>query len=154
MMAPFHAELAFGDHLCIRPPLFDRLQPPGEIGIVAEGRFPYRRHETEAIQCIAGVEMHGGGIDHLFAASFHAKVLHRFDRADTHAAIEAALKSFAAGGEKIAGPAVEADTVDEIGWALRGLQIVLAARVIGVADTPVAIAVVDAVLAPDLSLTY
>src|SRR5690242_12482731 len=110
MTAPFHAELAFRDHLCIRPSLFDRLQPPGEIGVVPEGCFPYRRHKPEAIQCTARVEMHGGGIDHLFTASFHAKVLYRFDRADTHATIEAALESLAAGREKIACPAVEADT--------------------------------------------
>ena len=55
-------------------------------------------------------------------------------------------------GKKVAGPAVEADAVDEVGWALRGFQVVLAAGVVGIADAAVAIAVVDAVLAPDLSL--
>ncbi len=74
------------------------------------------------------------------------------DGADAEAAVEAALKALSPRGEKVAGPAVEADAVDEVGGPLGGLQIVLAAGIVGVADAAVAIPVVDAVLAPDLSL--
>ena len=38
--------------------------------------------------------------------------------------------------------------------ALRGFEVVLAAGVVGVADAAVAVAVIDAVLAPDLSLAH
>ena len=68
------------------------------------------------------------------------------------AAVEFAFKALAAGGEKVAGPAVEADAVDEVGGALGGFEVVFAARVVGIADAAVAVAVVDAVLAPDLAL--
>jgi hypothetical protein len=42
--------------------------------------------------------------------------------------------------------------VDKIRWSLRGLQVVLAAGVVGIADASVTIAVIDPVLAPDLAL--
>ena len=77
---------------------------------------------------------------------------HRLDGADAHAAVEASVKAVAARGEKVAGPAVEADAVDEIGGTLRRFEIVLAAGVVRIADAAVAIAVIDAVLAPDLAL--
>jgi hypothetical protein len=41
---------------------------------------------------------------------------------------------------------------DEVSLSLRGLAPVLAARIIGVTDGAVAIAVIDAVLAPDRTL--
>ena len=69
-------------------------------------------------------------------------------------AVEAALEAVAPRGEKVAGPAVEADAVDEVGRALGRLQIVFAAGIVGIADAAVTIAVVDAVLAPDLSLAH
>ena len=56
--------------------------------------------------------------------------------------------------QKIAGPAVEAHTVDKIRRTLGGLQIVLAARVIGIANATIAIAVIYPVLAPDLALAH
>ena len=67
-------------------------------------------------------------------------------------AVEPSLKALATGCQKIARPTVEADAVDKIRRALGRFQVVLATGVVGIADAAVAVAVVDAVLAPDLAL--
>ena len=146
------AELAFGDDAGVGPAVLDGLQPPGQVVVVADGDLPDGGDPAEAVEGVAAVEVDGGGVEHLFAADGDAEVLDGFDGADAHAAVEAALEAVAAGGEEVAGPAVEADAVDEVGGALGGLEVVLAAGVVGVADAAVAVAVVDAVLAPDLAL--
>ena len=123
-----------------------------KIVVVVDREFPDGRDEAEAVQCVAAIEVHRGGVHHFFAADCGSEIADGLDGADAHAAVESALKAFAARGEKVAGPAVEADAVDEILLALRGFEVVLAAGIVGIADAAVAIAVVDAVLAPDLSL--
>ncbi len=62
------------------------------------------------------------------------------------------LKAIAAGGEKVAGPSVEAHAVNKVSRALRGFEVVFAAGVVGIANAAIAVAVVDGVLAPDLAL--
>ena len=114
--------------------------------------LPDPGHKAEAVQVVAAIEVHRGGVHHFAAAGFVAEVADGLDGADAHAAVESALETVAARGEKVAGPAVEADAVDEVGRALRGFEVVLAAGVVGIADAAVAIAVVDGVLAPDLAL--
>ena len=96
--------------------------------------------------------MHRGGVHHLLAARCHAEISYGLDGTHAHAAVEAALEALPSRCEKVAGPAVEADAVDEVGWPLGGFQVVLAAGIVGIADAAVAVAVVDAVLAPDLPL--
>ena len=96
--------------------------------------------------------MHRGGGHHLVSTFLLTKVSDRLDGAHAHAAIKPSFKAVATGRKKIARPAVEAYTIDEVRCALSRLQVVLEAGVIGIADATVAIAVVDAMLAPDLAL--
>ena len=101
---------------------------------------------------MALVEMDGGGVEHFLAANFLAEVADSFNRAHAHPAVESALKAFASRREKIAGPSVETDAVDKVRLTLRWLQVMFAAGIVGVADAAVAVAIVDAVLAPNLPL--
>src|SRR5215475_12798512 len=98
--------------------------------------------------------MHRSGVDHFPSAHLFSQISHRLDRAYTHSAVEASLKSLATGCKKVAGPAVQADAIDKIGGPLSWFQIMLTAGIVGIADAAIAIAVVDSVLAPDLSLAY
>ena len=119
---------------------------------MADGGLPDAGDPAEAVESVAGVEVNGGGVHHLFAAGLFSEIANGLDWADAEAAVEAAVEPLATGRKEVAGPAVEADAVDEVGGALRGFEVVLAAGVVGVTDAAVAVAVVDAVLAPDLSL--
>src|ERR1700685_2472000 len=154
MYPPVQPERTFGHYLGIRPSVVYCLQPVGQVFVVADRYLPDACYPAETVESVAAVEVHRGGIHHLFAADHLPQVANGFNRAYAHAAVESALKAVAPRCEKIAGPAVEADTVDEVRWTLGGFEIVLAARVIGIADASVAIAVVDRVLAPDLALAY
>src|SRR5215475_13900803 len=98
--------------------------------------------------------MYRSGVDHLSSAKIFSQISYRLDRAYAHPAVEASLKSLATGCKKIAGPAIQADAIDKIGGPLSWFQIMLTAGIVGITDAAVAIAVVDAVLAPDLSLAY
>src|ERR1700761_3061311 len=117
------------------------MQPPSKILIVADRYLPDPRHPAKSVQNIALVEVHRGGIHHLLAACFFSKVSYRLDGAHAKTAVEPSLKALATGCQKVARPTVEADAVDKIRCALSRFQIVLAARVIGIADTAVAITV-------------
>jgi xanthine dehydrogenase YagT iron-sulfur-binding subunit len=152
MFAPGEAEFAFGEALGVGPAVVDGLEPGGEVVVVAEGGFPDAGDEGEAVEGVAGIEVLGGGVEHFLATGCEAEVAHRFDGTDAEAGVEVAFEAVAAGGEEVAGPAVEADGVDEVGGGLGGLEVMLAGRVVGVADAAVAVAVVDAMLGPDLSL--
>src|SRR5258708_4874031 len=154
MLSPLHAKRSFGKHLCVRPSVLDAMQPPGEILIVADRYLPDSRHPAKSVQSMALVEVHRGGIHHLFAARLFSQVSYGLNRAHAKTAVEPTLKALATGCQKIARPTVEADAVDKIRCSLGRFQVVLAARVIGIADSAVAVAVVDAVLAPDLALAH
>src|SRR5690348_4729139 len=122
--------------------------------MVADGDLPDPRNPPESVQGVAGVEVHRGGVHHFLAASRGSKVAHRLDGAHAHSAIEATLETIAPRSQEIAGPAVKTNAVDEIAWALGRFQVMFTARVIGIADPSIAIAVIDCVLAPDLSLAH
>ena len=121
---------------------------------MADRYLPDSCHPAKSIQSVALVKVHRRRVHHLLAAHVHSEVANRLDRTHAHPAIESALKAFAPSREKIARPSIEANAVNKIRRTLRGLEVVLAARIIGIADAAVAIAIVDAVLAPDLALAH
>ncbi len=121
---------------------------------MANRYLPDSRYPAKSIQSVALVKVHGGSVHHLLAAYSFTQISYRLDRAHTHAAVEPSLKAVATGCQKIARPPVEADAVDKIRGSMGRFQVVLATGVIGIADAAVAIAVIDAVLTPDLTLAY
>jgi hypothetical protein len=98
----------------------------------------------------------GGGGHHRLEAAFGAHVEQGLDRPDALAAAPAfaihGARAGNAGAQEIDRPAVEVDDVDEVVLAAGGFAEVLARRVVGVADGPFAIAVIDGILAPDVAL--
>src|SRR6202034_2188969 len=128
------------------------LKPVGEVGIVADRCLPDGGDEAEAVQRVATIKMDCSGIHHLAAACDNSKVAHRLDGTDAEPAVELAFEALAPRGEKVAGPAIQADAVDEVRRALGRLEIVLAAGIVRIADAAVTVAMIDAVLAPDLAL--
>src|ERR1700744_825879 len=119
---------------------------------MANRYLPDCRHPAKSIQSMTLVKMHGGGVHHLLAADTFTQISYRLDRTYTHAAIEPSLKAVTTRCQKFTCPPVEADAINKICWALSRLQVVFATGVIGIADAAVAIAIVDAVLVPDLTL--
>ena len=152
VLAPFEAEFAFGEDAGVGPAIAHGLEPVSQVFVVADGGFPDGCDEAETVGGDAAVEVNGGRIHHFFAAGDGAHVAYGLDGADADAAVEVAFEAVAAGGEEVAGPAIEADAIDEISGTLGWLEVVFTAGVVGVADAAVAVAVVDAVLAPDLAL--
>ena len=61
--------------------------------------------------------------------------------AHSHAPIEPALETFAAGDQKVHGPAVQIHTVDEVSLALGWFAEMLPARVVGIRERAVSTAV-------------
>ena len=137
---------------CVSGHLAYRLKPVGEVGIVADRCLPDGGDEAEAVHRVAAVEVDRGGVHHFAAAYDNSQVPHRLDGTDAEPAVELTFKALAPRGEKVTGPAIEADTVDEVRRTLGWFQIVLAAGVVRIADAAVAVAMIDAVLAPDLAL--
>ena len=88
----------------------------------------------------------------LLQAGLRAEIHQGLDRPQPHPTVEAVVTFLAAGGQKIARPAVEADAVDEILRLLRRLAIVFPAWIIGIGDGAIPIPTVNAVLTPDGAL--
>src|SRR5262249_4536778 len=125
-----------------------------KILIVADRNLPDTGHEAEAVQRAASVEMHSGGIHHLLSTPLGPQIANGLDRTHAQPAVQASMDALAPRGEEIARPAIETHAIDEIGRAACGLEIMLPAWIIGVAYAAVAIAIVDAVLTPDLPLAH
>src|ERR1035441_2518777 len=115
--------------------------------------FPDRRHEAKPIECMPLIEVHRSCVEHFFAADVGSQVSHSFNWTDTKSAVEPALKSLAARGEEVAGPPIKANAIDEVRGALCGFQIMFVAGVVGIANAAISVSIVDAMLAPDLTLT-
>src|SRR5437879_13136718 len=110
---------------------------------MADRYLPDACDPAKAIESVTGVKVHGSTVEHLLASCFLPEISYGLDRPHAEPAVELALEALPPGGQEVAGPAVETHAVDEIGGALRGLEVVLAAWVVGVADAAVTVAVVD-----------
>ena len=56
----------------VGPAFVHGLEPPGEVFVVADRGLPDACDPAEAVEGVAGVEVDGGGVHHLFAAAFFA----------------------------------------------------------------------------------
>ena len=102
--------------------------------------------------------MRGGSGDHFPGACFRTQPDDRFDRTDTlpAAATNAVDQSLTGinGTQKINGPAVQVNAVDKIRLALGGFTEMFPRRIVRIGNRSFAIAIVDRILAPDVTLAH
>ena len=87
--------------------------------MVADRHFPNCSDPRELVQSETRIEMHRSCLQHFSATTFQPQISHRFYRTNTHAAVEAAFETIATRRKEIAGPAIEAYTINKIALTLR-----------------------------------